>query len=56
MALNAAQQKEMDALKEKMAAIEKEVRQSPALFSRYGSFFFEMFKDLNAQIEKLEEA
>lgn len=57
MALNAAQKKEVDALKDLLAAKELEIRQDyPATFASNGNMFFDLFKGLKEQVERIEKA
>lgn len=57
MALTTNQKKELTNLKDLVAAKEAEIRVNyPATFSTNGNLFFDLFKDLNKQIEALENA
>lgn len=57
MALTIAQQKELDVLREMVKSKELEVRQNyPATFATNGKLFFDLFAELNAQINKLEQS
>lgn len=57
MALTAAQQAEMDKLKQFISEQDLMVRQQyPATFATNGKLFFELFKELNAKIATIEKA
>jgi hypothetical protein len=57
MALTAAQQAEMDKLKQFLAEQDLMVRQQyPATFATNGKLFFELFQELNKKVESIEKA
>lgn len=57
MALTAAQQNELNKLKEFVANQDLSVRQNfPGMFAANGSFFFTLFQELNQLVENVEKA
>lgn len=57
MALTAAQQEEVNKLKEFLAKQDLSVRQNyQAMFATNGSFFFNLFKELDQMVENIEKA